>query len=243
MNIAPRARREIHLKVKSLLSTITVAPGAKALDVPLGPGAMALELMERGYKVHGLDIDVAQSAHLPTSIERVIGTLNKPMPFSDGEFDLVTSLEGIEHVENHTLMLQEIGRVLKPGGHLILSTPNICNLEERLNFLVRGGFYRYIPREEFNKNGTGFDHQNLITYVEICQNLDWAGLQVLSTHADKFKWKQAFFLFPLTILLKLYALCQSEKRRRKYLLKQTASWPVLMGGNTVIVLARKGHDV
>src|SRR6266581_3606767 len=133
----PTARTGIHEQVQSLLDGLGPAAGKTALDAPLGPGAMALHLHRIGYSVSGVDIDVEQSASLPAGIARHAGDLCGRLPFADASFDLITSLEGIEHVENHFQMVREFGRVIKPSGHLILSTPNICNLEERLNFLFR----------------------------------------------------------------------------------------------------------
>ena len=235
----PRARREIHDKVAQLIAGLGTAANKTALDAPLGSGAMALALHEVGYSVSGVDIDLGQSNGLPAGISRQICNLNGTLPFADATFDLVTSLEGIEHVENHFQMLRELGRVTKPGGHLIISTPNICNLEDRLNFLARGTIYRFISRAEMEHHGSGYDHQNLIGYVELRQVLDWAGFEPLRVERDRVKWKQSVFLFPLWLLLKIYTAAQSAQRKQKYLLNETAARNVLLGGNTIIILARK----
>jgi SAM-dependent methyltransferase len=235
----PRARAEIHDQVRQLVAGLGPAANKTALDAPLGPGAMAMHLHQAGYTVWGVDIELKQSGNLPAAIARVTANLNVRLPFPDATFDLVTSLEGIEHVENHFLMLREFGRVTKPGGHLVLSTPNICSLEERLKFLVRGTFYRFIPRQEVERRGSGFDHQNLIGYVELRQVLAWAGFQPLRVEKDCGKRKQQVFLWPLGLLLRVYAALQSPPRRQKYLLNETAAPNVLMGGNTIIILARK----
>jgi 2-polyprenyl-3-methyl-5-hydroxy-6-metoxy-1,4-benzoquinol methylase len=46
-----------------------------------------------------------------------------PLPFADGEFDLVLCAETVEHVRDVQLFLSEIRRVLRPGGELALTTP------------------------------------------------------------------------------------------------------------------------
>lgn len=235
----PRARWEIHQKVSELLPSLGPAAGKKALDAPLGPGAMAMHLHELGYAVTGVDVNLTQSAGLPPAVNRQLCNLNAPLPFPDATFDLVTSLEGIEHVENHFLMARELGRVTRPGGHLIISTPNISNLENRLKYFISGTDYRFITRAEVEQRGSGFAHQNLIRYVQLRQVLDWAGYEILRVERDTAKWKQNVFLFPFWLLLKAYVAIQSEKRRQKYLLSETAAKPVLLGGNTIILLARK----
>lgn len=235
----PRAWPQIHDQVLKLVDTLGPAAGRKVLDAPLGPGAMAWDLHDRGYRVTGVDIDVQQSNGLPAEIARQTCNLNEPLAFPDNTFDLVTSLEGIEHVENHFLLLRELGRVTRPGGHLIISTPNICSLEQRINFLLRGTFYRFINRAEIEQHGSGFDHQNLISYVELRQVLDWAGFKPLRVEKDRVKWRQNFFLGPLWLFLKTYSVLQSAKRKGKYLLPETSANNVLLGGNTTIILAVK----
>jgi SAM-dependent methyltransferase len=58
------------------------------------------------------------------------------LPFKDECFDAVTTIEVIEHVWNPTQFLQEIYRVLKRGGRLHLTTPNIAHLSITLRYLV-----------------------------------------------------------------------------------------------------------
>ena len=238
--LAPRARPEIHRKVRKLLRRLALPSGARVLDLPLGPGAMADQLQRDGLAVWGADLDLTQSEGLHPSIRRERVDLNGILPFPDQFFDLVVSLEGIEHLENPFQFLREVARVCRPGGYLLLSTPNICNLEERLNFLVRGAFYRYISARAFSEQGSGFDHQNLMTWVEIRQLLDWNGFSLLGLFRDKIKWRQLLFLGPLGLLLWGFGRLQSRARREKYCWGETESAPVLFGGSTLIVLARKG---
>lgn len=235
----PRAWPEIHKQVLKLIGALGPPANRKVLDAPLGPGAMAWELHDMGYAVTGADIDLHQSDNLPAEIIRQKCDLNRPLPFADRSFDLITSLEGIEHVENHFLLLREFGRVIRPGGRLIISTPNICSLEQRLHFLERGTFYRFIRREEIEQKGSGFDHQNLISYVELRQVLDWAGFQIERVEKDRAKLRQLIFLLPVWLFLKANLALQSDQRKAKYLLSETSSNAVLLGGNTIIFQAKK----
>jgi ubiquinone/menaquinone biosynthesis C-methylase UbiE len=60
-----------------------------------------------------------------------------PLPFVDGEFELVLCAETIEHVRDVQLFLSEVRRVLRPGGGLALTTP-ACSRWTALRMLVRG---------------------------------------------------------------------------------------------------------
>jgi SAM-dependent methyltransferase len=62
----------------------------------------------------------------------------QPLPYEDECFDLVTCSEVLEHVENYRAVLREIKRVLKPGGLMVVTTPNVLNMKSRIRYLVSG---------------------------------------------------------------------------------------------------------
>jgi SAM-dependent methyltransferase len=121
------------------------APG-RILDVPAGQGAFARELLERGYgDIHCVDIDAASFALKDDRVHFVRHDLAYPLPYPDGHFDYVFSIEGIEHLESPWLFAKELCRVLKPGGRLFLTTPNTFSVDARLKYLVAGYYPRFRP--------------------------------------------------------------------------------------------------
>jgi|SRR5271168_75883 len=113
-----------------------VAPGARALELGAGSGALTERLEAAGLLVTASDI----ANYFELKSEFVQLDLNDP-GFDKAlprEYDMVTSVEVIEHLENPSAFLRSICRLLKPGGVAILTTPNVENVPARLKFLVRG---------------------------------------------------------------------------------------------------------
>jgi SAM-dependent methyltransferase len=235
-DIEPLAREGVHDKALSYLAT---RPRGTILDIPTGMGALAQELFRMGFAVTCCDIDPSQFRVEGLKVER--GDLNGRLPFSDEAFDYVCFLEGLEHTENPYNALREVGRVLKPTGTLVLSTPNYLNIERRLKFLVTGFFTKPVsynslgPEAETRKYGL---HVSPIGYTLVRFVLEQAGLTIESVTMDRPKPKQRL-LKPLVWLIRLANGLRSAKDRKRYWLDETTSSVILEGGNTLIITARK----
>jgi SAM-dependent methyltransferase len=100
--------------------------GLVVLDVASGAGFGLDMLREAGARPIGVDYDAAalldaRARHTPGAMVRADATR---LPLQAGSVDLVVSFETIEHVQDAGALVDEIRRVLKPGGWLVLSTPN-----------------------------------------------------------------------------------------------------------------------
>jgi ubiquinone/menaquinone biosynthesis C-methylase UbiE len=106
-----------------------LAPGSKILDVGCGTGHLAAELARRGFDTWGTDlsagmVDYARQHYNPdrfqvADIERI--------PFPDNYFDGIVCLGVMEYLGSDEPALREMRRVLKPGGHAVITTPSsIC---------------------------------------------------------------------------------------------------------------------
>ena len=89
-------------------------------------------------EVYGIDID---SNALEEARSRGIKTFNLDLskdrfPLNDDSVDLITAFEVIEHLANPDNMLREAFRVLRKGGYLLLSTPNLASWVNRITFLL-----------------------------------------------------------------------------------------------------------
>lgn len=102
------------------------------LDIPSGGGPITHGARALGFRV--IEVDLFPRANL----DGVQADACAPLPFRDGVFDVLVSMEGIEHFENQTGFVRECARVLKPGGLMVLSTPNVLHLSSRVSSFLTG---------------------------------------------------------------------------------------------------------
>lgn len=103
--------------------------GLEVLDVACGEGYGTAFLAQEATRVVGVDVDAATVTHaahvyqaLPNASFVHGDCADLPLP--DKAFDVVVSFETIEHHDKHEEMIAELRRVLRPGGLLIISSPN-----------------------------------------------------------------------------------------------------------------------
>lgn len=108
-----------------------------------------------GYKnIFGIDLDIVNSisANRAKKINAIIKNCNlekENIPFRDQSFDIVLLTETLEHFNFHPKkVFEEIVRVLKPNGELIITTPNLLRLNNRLK-LILGKSINYDIREDY----------------------------------------------------------------------------------------------
>ncbi len=112
----------------------TAGTGASWLDLGGGAGEFSLLAAERGYEVTLVDGDSRNIANVALlGIHGILADLNAPLSqFPDASFSGVSLLEVVEHVTMAEHLMSEAFRVLKPGGLLLLSTPNAVWWQERM---------------------------------------------------------------------------------------------------------------
>lgn len=131
-----RERKAIGIIGRELHTAAT----ASILDVGCGNGFFLSELhraLGRDHAYHGVDYSaykIKKAGALPYEFRQC--NLEEGIPHADATFDVVYSGEVIEHLYNPDLMLEECHRILKPGGLLILTTPNFQAWYNRALFLL-----------------------------------------------------------------------------------------------------------
>jgi len=141
------ASPKVHETAIGLLADL---PKEKILDLGAGRGALSKKLVELGFKVDYCDLEKRVDIK-GADFHKV--DLNKPFPFKDNTFFAITCIEVIEHIENPYQLMREAYRVLKPGGHMIVSTPNLENWYARLSFLIKGKLPHFYKENPFAHSG------------------------------------------------------------------------------------------
>jgi len=108
-----------------------LAPGKTVVDIACGEGYGSSLLSDVAAKVIGVDIDAqsvrhARARYQASNVEFLVGSAAE-IPIESNSVDLVVSFETIEHHDEHDKMMQEVKRILKPGGRLLISSPDKQN--------------------------------------------------------------------------------------------------------------------
>jgi len=114
-----------------------ICAGLDVLDAACGEGYGSAMLAEVARSVVGVDIDAATVAHANAkyaleNLRFAQGDCAR-LPLKDDSVDLVVSFETIEHHDRHEEMMREIRRVLRPGGVLLISSPNRPEYDKTLS--------------------------------------------------------------------------------------------------------------
>lgn len=133
---------------------INAPPGERVLDVGCGSGKLLYNLRHKFNELCGVEFSGARVGTAAAALEGLNGDVRQGniegrLPWDDGYFDVIVLSDVIEHIINLWPAMEEIHRLLKPGGHVVISTPNIACLRSRLSLLV-GVFPASKPSEGFD---------------------------------------------------------------------------------------------
>ncbi|WP_239311779.1 bifunctional 2-polyprenyl-6-hydroxyphenol methylase/3-demethylubiquinol 3-O-methyltransferase UbiG [Frankia sp. Cj3] len=155
-----------------LLTRETRRRAARPLIVDLGAGGRAVseELRRRGAHTVMVDMD----AHLPGQaaswqIPMVRADLSRPLPLRSASVDGVFAGEIIEHLFDPVAFLRECWRVLAPGGALVVTTPNLATLQDRVRFLFGRNPRQIDPHHPYLKlHIRPFTYSSLARTFHVC---------------------------------------------------------------------------
>jgi SAM-dependent methyltransferase len=122
------------------------APGARSLDVGAGTGRIIGELRAAGCAPVAVDAAPGMLAALRSlGVPAVQALVGSPLPFPDASFDVVTCFRVLKYVHDLDAAVAELGRVLRPGGLLVIEHVN-ARSAARLGY--RGAELRFVTAAE-----------------------------------------------------------------------------------------------
>lgn len=167
-----RSERPWYKPAMELLRRVKVK---KVLDLGCGLCEFSSKLKNKGYDVTSCD---GSSSYVKNAIgmgfKAKVADFDKKLPFKAGSFDLVNTLEVIEHLQKAEEYLDEINRILKKNGYLLISTPNFSFIGVRLKCLLGG-----VPPDE----GYHFRYLNSVKLQKILKD---AGFKILAKNSISF---------------------------------------------------------
>jgi SAM-dependent methyltransferase len=132
--------KNVPIYMQKVCEHLDALPRGRMLDVPAGNGHVVNYARNLGFEAVGGDIN-------GELLDFVHCNMEQEFPFPSAHFDVVTCLEGIEHVISQDSLFTQLVRVTRPGGTIIVSTPNINNFYSRIKFLLTGTFGQFEPHQ------------------------------------------------------------------------------------------------
>lgn len=242
----------------AILKSVRELPGypkLSVLDLSCGRGEILSALVNDGCTARGTHYRSDNYKLTPQVTPLMTGGLQiddgidlmEPLPYEPESFDLVVLSEVIEHLESFMPIVRETVRVLRAGGHFVMSTPNMARLHSRLRFFLTGT-HKLIRRR------VGWDlapdelyayHSNPVDFPFLHTLLHQSGMHVRAINFTRFKVRHAWLLlaYPLvwvaTQLWTREKITTDEHRRGERDLRRWMLSPAMLASEQLLLVARK----
>lgn len=217
--------------LRVLADAIDLGSAPSVLDIGAGQGALSVRLKETGARVSACDV-VPEQFDVPGVEFRAVES-DGHLPFDDASFDAVVAIEVLEHIDGHDRFFGEVARVLRPGGIVMFTTPNILSLKSRMRFLLTGFYYSFGPLEPFTRDPVS-QHIAPFTVNRYEWMMSQHGLRLAGLSTDRIQTSSVL----LSLLVPFVRLATWLQFRGSPLAaRQNAS--VALYGRKLVVIARK----
>jgi 2-polyprenyl-3-methyl-5-hydroxy-6-metoxy-1,4-benzoquinol methylase len=160
-----------------------LVPGARVLDIGCGRGVLLGALADRGFEVHGVEISPEAARGADPRAEIRVASKVADAGYEGSSFDEVIIWHVFEHMEDPRGTLEEVRRLLKPGGRVVIAVPNFESAQAR--WTGAAWFHLDLPRHLY--------HFPLPALREMLEQTDF---EVISEHhfslrQNPFGWMQS----------------------------------------------------
>jgi 2-polyprenyl-3-methyl-5-hydroxy-6-metoxy-1,4-benzoquinol methylase len=169
--VEARARQSLgrgHGRIHALVASLLAARGAAGILVDVGCGAGDLWRATRERFTRVIGIDVVRYPDLPQEVAFERADLDRdPLPLADAVADVTAAVEVIEHLENPRAFVRELVRVTKPGGWIVVTTPNQLSVLSLLTLTAKGEFSAF-QRGDYPAHRTALLESDLRRIADEC---------------------------------------------------------------------------
>jgi len=243
----------------AILKSIRALPGypnLNVLDLSCGRGEILSALVKDGCSARGTHYR-SDDYKLTTQFTPLMTgglpiddgvDLMRPLPYDSASFDLVVLSEVIEHLESFMPIVREIGRVLRPGGHFVMSTPNMARLHSRLHFFLTGT-HKLIRRRvgwDLGADELYAYHINPVDFPLFHTLLHQSGMHVRAIDFTRIKARHLWLLlgYPVVWLATQLGtrekLTSEEHRDGERDLRRWMLSPAMLASEQLLVVAQRG---
>lgn len=214
------------------------------LDIPCGSGAFTRRLLDTRSRFAVLAADLHSHPAIPEAVFTE-ADMNERLPFEDGQFDAIVSIEGIEHIQRPFDFVKECHRILRPGGCLFISTPNISSIRSRWRWFLTG-FHNKSKCPLDEERPAPRHHVNMLSFPQLRYMLHTNGFAIETIATNRIKavnWAYAPWV-PIQMLagrraFRRGARNEDHRRQIREITRQMRSVPLLFGETTIIAARRR----
>lgn len=149
--VESRARQTLgraHPAIHHLVADLLAARGAGGVLADVGCGTGDLWRATRGRFQRGVGVDAIRYDGLPDDLPFVAADLDGGrLPLDDAAVDVAAAIEVIEHLENPRGFMRELARITRPGGWVVVTTPNQLSALSLLTLILKGSFSAFQDRD------------------------------------------------------------------------------------------------
>jgi len=219
-----------YLKIYNLLK-LHLKKGGAILDLGCGQGEYLKGHYPKDSLVVGCDVEYLALQNRIGNFNPVQGSAEKT-PFKEESFDVILFSEVLEHLPNPDKALDEIGRIIKHKGSLIISTPLKNSIYEKQMYISIRFFIIYLIQKLCRRPLPQSDHISLHSADELKQKLTERSLTIQKEYFTgfclPFSVEVLDFLFKFKQVMKLYAKLDNYVNHAKPLRTSALNWIMIL---------------